>query len=241
MSAPWFVRNAAVYGNLDVFGWQRHNAIVEGQLRTVDLLARIGPASFAKAFVVTTFRSFWAQFGWMGVLIDQRLYHALALVSALLGLGFVTFIGRAQKGKASLSQAQRRSLVILGTCALFVLMQHLWYNTQFVQHQGRYLFPALGAIALAAALGLREALQPRTARLLVRVLLTGTVLLVAYGALSNHVATWGLALLVAGAAFLACSGWLTTMRQWLAPAVLYASFLTLDLICLFVYIVPYLR
>jgi len=45
ISAPWFVRNARVYGDLDILGWQRHDAIVEGQLRTQDLLASVGPAS----------------------------------------------------------------------------------------------------------------------------------------------------------------------------------------------------
>jgi len=105
ISAPWFVRNASVYGNLDIFGWQRHDTVVEGQLRTVDFLSSVGPASYAKAFVFTTFRSFWGQFGWMGVLMDERLYLALALMSGLLGLGFIAYLIRVRKREASIRAA----------------------------------------------------------------------------------------------------------------------------------------
>jgi hypothetical protein len=31
-----------------------------------------------------------------------------------------------------------------------------WYNTKFLQHQGRYLFPALVPLGTAAALGLNQ-------------------------------------------------------------------------------------
>ena len=240
ISAPWFARNASIYGNLDILGWQRHDTVVEGQLRTVDFLATVGPASYAKAFVFTTFRSFWGQFGWMGVLMDEWLYLALALMSGLLGLGFIAFLIRVRKAEVVLTPSERASSTVLAICALTVTMQHLWYNVKFVQHQGRYLFPALGPIGLAAALGLREMLRPRTARLLASVLLVGAVSLAAYGVLCNHVATWGLALLIAGAVFLACLAWLPRSSR-LAPPALYLSFLALDWLCLSVYIVPYLQ
>jgi len=240
ISAPWFVRNASVYGNLDIFGWQRHDTVVEGQLRTVDFLSSVGPASYAKAFVFTTFRSFWGQFGWMGVLMDERLYLALALMSGLLGLGFIAYLIRVRKREVVVGPLERASLTVLAACALTVTMQHLWYNIKFVQHQGRYLFPALVPIALAAALGLREMLRPRTARHLASVLLVGVVSLALYGALCSHVATWGLALLIAGAVFLACLAWLPRGSR-LALAALYVSFLALDWLCLFVYIVPHLQ
>jgi 4-amino-4-deoxy-L-arabinose transferase-like glycosyltransferase len=61
--SPWFVRNATVYGGLDILAWNRHDAVVVGQLRTADELARHGMAMLAKDFLLTTFRSFWAQFG----------------------------------------------------------------------------------------------------------------------------------------------------------------------------------
>ena len=44
----------------------------------------------------------------------------------------------------------------LGLSALLTLGVYVSYNVIFVQPQGRYLFPALPAIALAVALGWQE-------------------------------------------------------------------------------------
>jgi hypothetical protein len=46
------------------------------------------------------------------------------------------------------------SLLLLLTCALLTLGLYLYYNLSFVQHQGRYLFPALIPMGLAAAVSL---------------------------------------------------------------------------------------
>ena len=43
--------------------------------------------------------------------------------------------------------------VLLLLSALLTFLSFLWYNTKFVQHQGRYLFPALIPLGLALALG----------------------------------------------------------------------------------------
>ena len=43
-------------------------------------------------------------------------------------------------------------LVILAVTTLLVFVAYLYYNRTFVQHQGRYLFPALVPIALGVAL-----------------------------------------------------------------------------------------
>jgi hypothetical protein len=44
--------------------------------------------------------------------------------------------------------------VVLAATVVFVLLAYLYYNRTFVQHQGRYLFPALIPIALGVALSL---------------------------------------------------------------------------------------
>jgi 4-amino-4-deoxy-L-arabinose transferase-like glycosyltransferase len=241
LAIPWFVRNAMVYGNLDILAWRRHDMVVAGQLRTADLLARIGPIQFVKQFVLTTFRSFWAQFGWMGVPVDSRIYQALALLCGVLGLGFLSFIRRVWRGQVKLTAWQVRVLVFLGASALLSGLTYLAYNIKFVQHQGRYLFSALGPLALGAALGLQEILQRRTARLLTVALLVVTLLWLIQGTLSGEMHRWGLALLVAGIAFLASAGWLPTRWQWVAPACLFAAFLALNPILVYNYIVPALR
>jgi hypothetical protein len=43
---------------------------------------------------------------------------------------------------------------LLSLTFILTLLEFLGYNLTFVQHQGRYLFPALVPIATAAALGL---------------------------------------------------------------------------------------
>jgi hypothetical protein len=41
--------------------------------------------------------------------------------------------------------------VLLALSALLTLLTYIYYNTSFVQHQGRYLFTALIPLALAVA------------------------------------------------------------------------------------------
>jgi hypothetical protein len=55
-------------------------------------------------------------------------------------------------------------LFILAGTFLLSLSLYLTYNLTFVQHQGRYLFPALIPIALAVALSWTTLLQPITRR-----------------------------------------------------------------------------
>lgn len=51
---------------------------------------------------------------------------------------------------------QRDVLVVFGLVVATTVGGYVWYNLTFVQHQGRYLFPALIPIACAAMLGIRE-------------------------------------------------------------------------------------
>ena len=52
-----------------------------------------------------------------------------------------------------LTQSQSRQLTTLALLALLTLLSFIWYNLQFVQAQGRYLYSALIPISLAFALG----------------------------------------------------------------------------------------
>jgi hypothetical protein len=247
---PWFLRNVQVYGDWDVLAWQRHDAVVSAQLRTADLLSEVGVAGLLQRFAATTFRSFWAQFGWMGVLVDERIYSALGLLSALLALGLVLFALRAGGswlerssgyGTGHPEVSDCRALAVMGMSGLLTLLLYLGYNLKFVQHQGRYLFTALASLALGAALGLRELLMPRTARVLALALMILTVILVVSGAVGGDVPGWTIGLLVASMAWLAGAGWLPQRWRWIFPASLYAGLLSLDLISLYGYIVPALQ
>jgi len=207
LSAWWFLRNGLVYGGLDIFGWARHDAIVVGQPTTGEWIAQYGAAKVVKDFFIVSFKSFWAIFGWMGVLVDSRIYLLLFLVSLAILLGLAIYISRLARGSEILTVLQKWSLFILVLLFFLVAASHLWYNLKFVQHQGRYLFPALIPLGLFFALGLRE-----WARLLAR--LTSPLLPLDSQEV-EHVA------------------------EWVVLALFYLSFLALDLVCLYKFIVPY--
>lgn len=156
LSIWWFLRNGLVYGGFDIFGWACHDAIVVGQPTTAEWMARYGAGKVVKDFFVISFKSFWAIFGWMGILVDSRIYDLLFLVSlaALVGAGI--YVNKLSRGSEILTARQRWGLSISLLIFLLVAVSHTWYNFKFVQHQGRYLFPALIPIGLFFALGLRE-------------------------------------------------------------------------------------
>jgi 4-amino-4-deoxy-L-arabinose transferase-like glycosyltransferase len=147
----WWGRNVAVYGWPDVMATIRHSVVVADQPRTSQWLADFGVVGLALRFVVTTFQSFWGQFGWMGVVMDRRVYLALLVftVGLVIGAGWA-----ARRHYRDLIPFERDGAKILVASAFFSTALYLYYNLTFVQHQGRYLFPALIPIALAAVAGL---------------------------------------------------------------------------------------
>jgi len=211
LSCWWFLRNILVYGDLDLFAWQRHDAVVAGQPTTAQWVGQYGLAETIRQFIVVSFRSFWAQFGWMGVLIDSRLYLMLAVLCVGVLVGLVLWLVRIARRPALLSTYERRALLLLLLVFLVVGAEHISYNLKFVQHQGRYLFPALVPISVAFALGLLEC--PR---------------LLGYAAPR----LWP------------PSSRVTALVPTLKAAILsvfYIGFLTLDVVCLYIFIVPQLR
>jgi 4-amino-4-deoxy-L-arabinose transferase-like glycosyltransferase len=145
----WWVRNLYVYGGLDILGKAAHDRVVVGQLRTADWIAQEGLGSALRQFAVTTFQSFWGQFGWMGVVMDRWVYAALALFSLVVVTGLVLAWLRRRW-----NDARRQQAALLVATAFASLIVYLGYNLTFVQAQGRYLFPALVPISSAVAVGL---------------------------------------------------------------------------------------
>ncbi len=150
----WWGRNTAVYGNFDIFGKATHDAVVVGQPRTAEWIAQFGVAETADRFLTTTFHSFWGQFGWMAWPMESRVYQLLSLLSAAAFVGCLLHLF-ARRGKRPSAPS-----VLLAIVLLFSIIVHVGYNLTFVQHQGRYLFPALIPIGLAAAVGLGEWIRP---------------------------------------------------------------------------------
>ncbi len=269
LTLPWFVRNASVYGGLDILGMQTHDAIVIDQPRTAEWLARLGVTGLAKEFTLTTFRSFWAQFGWMGILVDQRIYLILALLCAVVGMGLIlpairnqripncskgivkspllAWIWRSRPSKAgnvrqrTLSLSQRMALGLLALSAFFTLLSYFWYNLKFVQHQGRYLFPALIPLGLAFALGLREILARDNAKIVALLFLAGVLILAAKGLVTGDFNKLSVLLLGGVAVAFGIKALLPERYDNLAFALPYLGLFGLDLICLFKFVVPYFQ
>jgi hypothetical protein len=136
----------------------------------------------------------------------------------------------------------------LALSALLTLAIFVSYNALFVQPQGRYLFPALPAIALAVALGWEETLRPRTARWAAGVLLATAGLAGALGFLTGGINKWPAAIL--GGAGLALAGWSLGIPRISAPwharpaaiafAAPFAALPLLDLVALYGVILPQL-
>ncbi|UCC62232.1 MAG: DUF2142 domain-containing protein [Anaerolineae bacterium] len=203
LTVPWLVRNVVVYGWPDVMGLARHDEVVLGQLTTAGFVAQHGWARLLSDGLRTTYRSFWGKFGWMAVPVDGRIYWALGLFSAVSVVGLTwRLVTVVRRSKGGLRDANVAPAALLFLSALLTLLSYLWYNTKFVQHQGRYLFTALIPLGLAMALGWSAMLG------------------------------WGRALV-------------SRLRRidrfdrllFVAP---YAGLAVLDLVCLFVFVVPYL-
>ena len=149
MALPGWIRNVVVYGWPDFLASIRHDAVVAGQPTPAEWISKFGLGEYLRQYVVTTFHSFWGQFGWMGVPMNDRYYAILAAVSMVAFIGFVWSL------KSLISNPKGRFLM-LGLWILFTLGIYVAYNFKYVQFQGRYLFPALAPIGLAFTIGLRQ-------------------------------------------------------------------------------------
>ena len=164
LSAPWFIRNAVTYGPTDLLGWARHDAVVVGQPTTAEWVARYGLSHIVADFFIITFKSFWALFGWMGVLVNDRIYVGLFVPVSVALLGLVLSSWRVVRERKTLASEPGRGIVLLALLLGVILAEHVWYNLKFVQPQGRYLFPALIPIAAFLAMGLQELVVERYRR-----------------------------------------------------------------------------
>lgn len=272
LGLPWWIRNWLVYGPGDILGLRRHDFVVVGQPRTNDWLAQMGLVELLRQAALTTFRSFWGQFGWMGVLMDSRVYLALAILSVTVAMGCLVATWEALGPGRRLSphvnpraarelargeqryddegslataageeDAQRRGIAWMLVWLLLTLSTYVWYNLTFVQHQGRYLFPALPVWGLCFAVGLDRVLRPRLGRWMAGLLLATTLGYLVFGLLRGHVSRWTVAL--GGGAGIALGFVGLTPARWRAGylALVYLGMAALDLLALFRFIMPQLR
>ncbi len=244
VALPWLLRNASLYGPTDLLGMARHDQVAAGQLTTRDALARDGAAALLQSFVFTTFQSFWAQFGWMGVILHPRYYYAAVALSVLVAVGLAAYLWRVLRGSRApqaphLPDVTRRGLLLLGMWGGLTLAGYLWYNTKFVQHQGRYLFPAIVPMGLAFALGLRELLRGAQ-RLPLAVVGLGILALLADGLRAGSLKVFTTAMVASGGVGLVGGKRLERAVPGLAMALVYLAIAGFAVFCLYGYVIPQL-
>lgn len=162
LGLPMWLRNISLYGIGDWLGLAWHDQVVVGQPRTVDWIAENGLAVYSERAFGLTFRSFWGVFGWLSVLMDERVYTALLLFTGVLFLGLLWSLVRLISGSpdTDMDDFQLWVLSLFGLLLLADMASYIWYNIKFVQHQGRYFFWGVLAISTFVALGWREVMQP---------------------------------------------------------------------------------
>lgn len=153
----WWARNLFVYDGIDPLAMGAHNAVVVGQPRTIEWVNTYGLGGTIQRFFQTTFNSFWGQFGWMAVPMKPWVYLPLLIFSILVIVGLLfklVQMVRARGNETVWSTLVSLPLLTLLLVSLFTAATHVYYNLTFVQHQGRYLFPALVPISIGVALSL---------------------------------------------------------------------------------------
>ena len=156
----WWLRNIGVYGFPDFLGLRAHDAVAADQLRTADYIAQNGMDLYLREIVRVTFNSFWGQFGWMAVPLDNVfggwIYRGFALLM-VVGASGLAVARLPRRSQSDLTDSDRRLQfnvwVILTITLILAVFAYLYYNSEFLQWQGRYMFPALIPFALVLVYG----------------------------------------------------------------------------------------
>src|SRR4029453_4405257 len=116
-------------------------------------------------FLSQLFSSLIGRFGWMTFGLSDSLYLVIGLLWALLCLG----VAGAWRKTSGVDRGRRRTLVWLALLVVITIVTPLLSYTLFLRFstfpQGRYLFPALAAIAALLVSGLAQWLPARFDRL----------------------------------------------------------------------------
>ncbi|MBK9125046.1 MAG: glycosyltransferase family 39 protein [Chloroflexi bacterium] len=152
IGAVWWLRNIGVYGFPDFLGLAAHDAVVIGQTRTADYMAKLGTGPYFEMAFETTVTSFIGQFGWMALPIQT---WVLAIYGAIAAVGTAGAIAL-----RALRHSTPRAWLLMGVTGVLALLMLVYYNMQFVQFQGRYVYPILIPLAALVCAGL-DAIRQR--------------------------------------------------------------------------------
>ncbi len=144
---PWSYRNVVLYGDPFAMAAMRQavaSMVVERSIFDLDL-HRTLPRELFKSFV--------GLFGY-GLKLPKWVYAVYLAFMAFATLGLAVGLRRHHDRVPIASYV--RVLTILAAIIVLNYLVVLRINLQFVQPQGRYMFPALPAIAVAMAVGLEK-------------------------------------------------------------------------------------
>lgn len=182
LAGPWFARNTKLYG--DPLGMQIFQKSFTGNPTADDIIDGIAQthpdesgqpnrsaarAEYWKDWVGWwTARSFIGVFGYMDIFLNESslprsskdpntAYRVGLALLALLAAGWIWSVAKPDSGfDGTITLVQ--GVFVLGVLALFVR-----FNLQYFQAQARYLFPALGPMAVGFAMGAERLLGRRPA------------------------------------------------------------------------------
>lgn len=147
IAAPWFARNAALYG--DPLGLTVFKQAFTGSAQASMFINEVGPIAYWTDWVLWwTARSFVGAFGYMDIFLPTTLYFVV--IGGLL----LALAGRWLSTGEPLEKPDPRPGLVLGTFFVVVLLLFLQFNMTYFQGQARYLYPAIGPIAVTLGIGL---------------------------------------------------------------------------------------
>jgi len=141
LAGGWYLRNLRLYN--DPWAWQVALASHPHDVRSA-------PLAWAdlRLFAARVFASFWGYFGWLTVRLPPAAYVALALATALGGVGLALPLIRPRR-RASWPLA----LLWLAFASVAISLSRYILTYNHTAYQGRLLFPAAPAIGVLLTLG----------------------------------------------------------------------------------------
>lgn len=185
IASPVWMRNMTLYS--DPLAMRAFKEAFVGTAQRKDMMQMVAmmreanglaPSGAAADYWVNWFgwwtgRSFVGAFGQMDVFFSATVYRVTLGLLGLCALGWLLTIRRA---KEEFEPTERKFHILAATLVGLVCLLFLQFNLTYFQAQGRYLYPAIAAIAIGLSVGLLRWI-PRSMRVwtpLALVLLMGT-------------------------------------------------------------------
>lgn len=111
-----------------------------------------------RRWILVTFESFWAFFGWMNLRLDLTWYAFLGVISLVAAAGLILLFLRLSRGRFALADWQLMTLLVFWSAILLASIPVVVRQFRDFEGfpQGRYLFPVLVPLATFFILGLEQ-------------------------------------------------------------------------------------